>query len=145
MLLHQSLFFFFVPHIQKFNREPIKYRSSIFFPPLLPSPHLPPTRFLSELSSVMGWEGVARRGGDGVYWCYWLELLIRSEGLVSSGQTSAWTAASVIADSSSCDDDALPLQCVWTQRDKRQVLVDPIDPPLPPTPSLFSLTQWPPW
>lgn len=51
-------FFFFVPHIQKFNREPFKYRSSILFPPLLPSPHLPPlASSLNLISHGMGGGG----------------------------------------------------------------------------------------
>lgn len=61
----ESFFFFFVPHIQKFNREPIKYRSSIFFPPLLPSPHLLPTfpPLASSLNSHQSWDGRGWRGG----------------------------------------------------------------------------------
>lgn len=60
-------------NIEKFYRELIKYRSSLFFPPLLPLlPFSPPspTQFLSEPSSVMGRAGVGMEGGrsgDGAY------------------------------------------------------------------------------
>lgn len=63
----------FLLNIEKFYRELIKYRSSLFFPPLLPLlPFSPPspTQFLSEPSSVMGRAGVGRAGGrsgDGAY------------------------------------------------------------------------------
>lgn len=53
----------FLSNIAKSYRELIKYRSSLFFPPLLPLlPFSPPspTRFLSEPSSVMGRAGVGR-------------------------------------------------------------------------------------
>lgn len=83
-------------NIQKFYRELIKYRSPLFFPSHPPSsslsflsPHLPPlTSSLNSHQSWGGWDGggLVGRSRDGVHRCYWLQLLMRSERLVSSGR-----------------------------------------------------------
>lgn len=139
MLLHQR-FFFFPFHMQKF-REPIKYRSSLVFSPLLPLlPFSPPspTHFLYELSSVMGWEGAGRRG-----WRRRGLMLLAGTAETFRGARFLWRnfwRQSVVA-----GDDALAPQMRLDAARQKAGVSWANQSPFPPPPPVFSLTPWPPW